>query len=101
MHFRNKAMYIKKIGLLSLAKFQAIFFLIFSFIAGFIFAFITTLFASDFYADFPMLKDFASSIWILSIIIFPLIAAAAGFVMGIIEALIYNLLSRFIKGFYI
>jgi hypothetical protein len=84
---------LKRIGVLSLAKLETIIMAIFGFFAGI------------FYAIFPQLINTSSvdtavgnpfGWW--GVIIFPIIYAILGFVIGVIGAWVYNLLARWVGG---
>ncbi len=84
-----------KIGVLSLGKFQAIFMFIF----GLIFAIFYVIIEK---AVIPLISTYSATtpkgIGFLALILFPVIYAIIGFVTGVIMALLYNLISKFLGG---
>ncbi len=83
---------IKKVGVLSMAKLQTILMGIFGLIIGIFYAiFSRTIQASEG-------VDPTSGLGWIVVIIFPIMYAIIGFVVGIVASLLYNLIARWVCG---
>lgn len=87
---------IKKIGILSMAKVQAIISIILGFIIGIIYAMAMVIAGAV--SGSGAFGAMTGLLALLSIIGFPIIYGIAGFVFGIITAAIYNLVAGWIGG---
>jgi hypothetical protein len=87
---------VKRVGVLSLAKIQAVIMAVFGLIIGLFYG----LLLGAMSAMMPSGRDGAAmgGIGILSVFIFPIIYAVLGFIAGAIGALIYNFAAGFIGG---
>jgi len=85
---------VKKLKVLSFAKFQAILFALIGIVAGVLYSF-----GGAIYDVFTIGLNFGSVLAFLALIGMPIVFAAFGFIIGIIEAFLYNLISRWIGGF--
>jgi len=94
---------ISKIGLFSFAKFQSILFALLGFVAGILYSFggllIDTLVSLGWYStpETPGLS-FGTILAFGALIGMPLIFASIGFLLGIVEAKLYNVSSRWFGG---
>lgn len=87
---------IKKVGVLSMAKFHALLFAIIGLLAGLFIASLGPLFSAASKItgqSFPF-----TGLGVLAIIILPIVYGIMGFVGGAIAAVIYNLIARWIGG---
>ena len=84
---------IKKIGVLSLAKFEAILMAVMGLIEGLIFAFL-----GMFLGALTSSMGAAAGLGFFGIIVLPIVFGIMGFVFGAIGALLYNLIARLIGG---
>jgi hypothetical protein len=88
---------VKSVGVMSVAKIMGLLYGCFGLIAVpfFLIAGLARMFAANNSAASP----FAAAIGILFAILAPLLYAGAGFVVGAISALIYNLIAKWVGGF--
>lgn len=84
---------LKKIKVLSLAKFQSVLFALIGLLAGILYSF-----GGAVYDIFTIGLNLGTALAFLALIGMPLIFGFAGFIVGIIEALIYNLLANWFGG---
>ncbi len=84
---------IKKFGVFSVGKIYAIFMAIVGFIAGILYA----IFGPELFSQ-PGTTDFASDFGAAAIIVLPLVYAILGFIIGVLAALLYNLIAKFVGG---
>ncbi len=88
---------LKKLGIMSVAKFQAVLMAIMGFIYGiFLTIFLSTLGGA--LSAFPGVASTFTNLGILSIILFPILFAILGFIGGAISAFLYNLIAGFVGG---
>lgn len=83
---------IKKIGVLSLAKFYTLFMAVMGLILGILVTVLNKFVAS---AEIPQIS---ATGYLTAIILFPIIYGIMGFVMGLLLAWIYNLVAKLIGG---
>ncbi len=88
---------LKKIGVLSLAKFQGIMMALMGLLIGLMAYLLQALLLSTSSAETPE-AQIAASFGPLAIIFFPVAYGIMGFIMGSIVAALYNLISRFVGG---
>lgn len=86
---------VRKIGVLSMAKIAAILYGVMGVFAGIVVA-IISVFSSVFAPN--DLPQFFSLLGIGAIVLFPIIYAILGFVIGAIAALIYNVVANIVGG---
>ena len=84
---------LKRVGVLSLAKFYTILMGIIGFIFGIFYAVIIAMGVPDMYSGDPFL-----SMGYLIILVLPIFYAIIGFIVGAISALLYNLVAKLVGG---
>jgi Transmembrane domain of unknown function (DUF3566) len=88
---------IKRVGVLSIAKFQAVMMATVGLAIGLMVYWVQALLLHTTTAEAPMAK-LASAFGPLVIILFPVTYGILGFVMGTVGAALYNLIARWIGG---
>ncbi|MDH3216345.1 MAG: hypothetical protein OEN01_08640 [Candidatus Krumholzibacteria bacterium] len=84
---------LKQIGILFLAKLQAIVMAFVGLIAGILYSF-----GGFIYEAFTGTLNSGTALAFLALIGMPIVFAAAGFIVGLIEAFLYNLIARWFGG---
>lgn len=90
---------LKKIGVFSLAKIEAVLGAVIGFIVGIIWALIARVFMG--FAEMaraPVSREFGMFFGVAAIVILPLLYAVIGFIGGAIVAFLYNVISGWIGG---
>ena len=87
---------LKKVGVLSMAKLEAILMAIFGLVYGIFFAAVGTI--ASYVAGSTAVAGLFAGFGILSIVIFPVLFAIFGFISGAIGAFLYNLIAGWIGG---
>ena len=93
-------MIISRISPISLAKNQAFIFIFLGLFSAIVFSFFSSLIISTL-ENTPLASSLSGlklTIWPITIITFPIIFYIIGFILGIIEAGIYNLFTKFSRG---
>jgi hypothetical protein len=92
---------LKRIDILSFAKFQTVMMAMIGVLAGVMiafFGFILQAFAGRFVEDGAGLANFGMGLGLAALVILPLFYAALGFVVGIIGGALFNLVSKISGG---
>jgi|SRR3989344_7960228 len=89
---------LRRIGVFSLAKLQAVLMAIFGLIAGIFYAIIGSIFLASSNSLGSNSLGFGAGLGLLAIIVLPVVYAVIGFIAGAIGAFLYNLVARWTGG---
>lgn len=90
---RKRMLKIKRINVLNFAKFQAVLMSLIGFVAGIIYSF-----GGAIYDIFTIGLNLGTALAFLALIGMPIIFATFGFIIGLIEAFLYNIFARWFGG---
>ncbi len=89
---------LKKLGVMSVAKLEAVVFAVVGLIEGIVFAIASTIISSSASAMGIAGLELLAELGVLAIIILPIVLGIFGFIAGAIGALIYNLIAGKVGG---